>query len=181
MPVVRQSFRDFKDNGGKKIPNDLNSHRFILVRVRPYAGIVASTAWWQDSTYKAVCIEQFGLKVKTKVWQFEITITNASRDIWTHISHAHRFRVNSTRGQLDTCIELTACRVDSCVELTLVKSTHGQLDTSRLVWKKVKCNVKIKGERRRLKDAIAASRSWQLRLRVERRVCSSSTLLCKRS
>jgi len=44
-----------------------------------------------------------------------------------------RFRVNSTRGQLDTCVELTVCRVDSCVELTLVKSTHGQLDTSRLV------------------------------------------------
>jgi len=40
------------------------------------------------------------------------------------------FRVNSTRRQLDTCVELTACRVDSCVELTLVKSTHGQLDTS---------------------------------------------------
>ena len=47
-----------------------------------------------------------------------------------------RFRVNSTRGQLDTCVKLTACRVDSCVELTLVKSTNGQLDTSRLMWKK---------------------------------------------
>ena len=47
-------------------------------------------------------------------------------DMWTP---QLRFRVNSTHGQLDTCVELTVCRVDSCVELTLVNSTHGQLDT----------------------------------------------------
>ena len=29
------------------------------------------------------------------------------------------FRVNSTHRQLDTCVEWTACRVDSCVELQL--------------------------------------------------------------
>ena len=50
------------------------------------------------------------------------------------------FRVNSTRGQLDTCVELTACRADSCVELTLVKSKHG----SRLMWKKSKMQRKNK-------------------------------------
>ena len=35
-----------------------------------------------------------------------------------NLVNSDRFRVNSTRGQLDTCDELTACRVDSCVSIS---------------------------------------------------------------
>lgn len=97
------------------------NHQVVLVETGPHAVISL-----QGSVVH--------ISLKTDLVHHHLATVNKKNTVVFHKTHLfNRFTVNSTRGQIDTCVKLTTCQVNLCVEMTLVKLTHGQLDRSQLM------------------------------------------------
>jgi len=67
------------------------------------------------------------------------------------MEHTHTCLTAILMSDIKSYNKIGLSQLDTCQVDHVSSWLHGQLDTSLLIWKKVKCNVKIKGEEHYIK------------------------------